>query len=154
MLVVGPFVGYLGVERFLAAHRTSRWPTAEATILESHVRTASHTHLDVTTESFTPVLRYRYTVEGVEREGRAIDHSPLDVSHGERGKAEAVVARYPAGSTHLVHYDPEDSARAILEPGVPWRDAVLFVLVPLAALGMALIAFLALWAKQEEPTQA
>lgn len=150
-LTIGPFVAYLGVERFIAARHMLNWPTAPATILESYIRTSSHTNLDVTAESYTPIIRYRYAAGGAERESGVIDHAPSNVSYGDRGEAEAVVARHPAGSVCPVYYDPANPARAILEPGVRWKDSIPFLVVPIAAAGIALLCAVALRAEQGEP---
>src|SRR5262249_17816124 len=69
LLVIGPFIGYLGVEKFRRAQEIRQWPTTTATVIDSHVKTSAYTHAGITTQSYTPVIRYRYSVEGQEREG-------------------------------------------------------------------------------------
>jgi hypothetical protein len=151
LLLTGLVVGYLGVDRFAQAQRMSRWPTAEATVVESHVKTLTFTNLSITTQSYTPIIRYRYAAGGQERESRGIDQSPANVASDDREKVQAAVDRYPVGSTHTVHYDPDEPDRAILEPGVPRGDALLFVVVPLAALAWALLSCLAVRAERQAP---
>ncbi len=111
---------------------------------------SSYTHSGITTHSFTPVVCYRYEVNGREQEGRAIDQSPLNVSFSEREKAEAIVSRYLMRSTHPVHYNPKDSTQTMLEPGMSWSESGLFVMVPLVALGLALLTFVSLRAEKGE----
>lgn len=150
LLVTGIVVGYIGVEQFLRANQVRQWPTTTATVFDSHVKTSAYTHAGITTQSFTPVVRYRYTVSGQELEGQTIDQSPLDVCYSERAKADGIVARYPAGSTPSVYHDPADPARTMLDPGIPWSEAVLFVVVPLGALGLAVLVIFVLRAEKDE----
>jgi hypothetical protein len=61
-----------------------------------------------------PVLRYRFDVEGKTYEGTLLSHSDEAMQQAD---AEAVVARYPAGSEVTVYFDPSHPKRCVLEPG-------------------------------------
>jgi hypothetical protein len=135
-LIAAPVAGYFTVVRFMAASASVNWPTAEATIIESSV----HEWRNAKRPSYEPKVRYRYQVEERERIGTAI--SANDVGYGSRDEATAIVNRYPAGSKHSVHYDPNDATNAFLEPGVTGRT-YFFFLIPLMLLVTAVILFFA-----------
>lgn len=97
------------------------WPRVSGTILASHVER------DADRNAF-PVVRYRYSVHGVDHEGdRILAHGVLATTSG--ASAQRTVDRYRTGRTVAVYVNPSDPSDAILERRVP----VVAVLMQLAA---------------------
>jgi hypothetical protein len=92
------------------------WPTVAGTVTESEVKItqdSSGSGLDAQeTTHYKPVVKYQYSVEGMEYAGSRIAFGAMNSAHSA---ANAVVARYPAGASVTVRYDPEKPAEAVLE---------------------------------------
>ena len=92
------------------------WPTVAGTVTESEVKVTEHTSGDGTNEHaithYKPVVKYQYSVEGMEYAGSRIAFGAMNSA---QSAANAVVARYPAGASLTVRYDPEKPAEAVLE---------------------------------------
>jgi hypothetical protein len=100
--------------------KVRRWPTTAGVVEAAHVRVRG-SGFGSTARGHYPIVRYRYTVEGVERIGHVLSHGY--VAGGGRGWAEAVIARYPVGATVEVRYDPrkpEDTALEARFGGIGW----------------------------------
>ena len=94
----------------LEARRSSAWPHCPGKVIESAVLAKA-----VGEETqYAHIIRYSYDVGGVGREGRRFDSA--DETHSQR-RAEALAARYSAGSRVEVFYDPDRPEMAVLEPG-------------------------------------
>jgi hypothetical protein len=65
---------------------------------------------------WSPVVEYSYRVEDRDYHGTRLAFG-ADVA-GAQARAEATVARYPAGRTVTVHFDPANPSSAVLEPHV------------------------------------
>jgi hypothetical protein len=104
------------------------WLRTDAIILEStwKVRDGQNTWK-------TPVVRYRYRVQGIEYAGDRIQFGPV-VAVEKRVKA------LPEGSTHAVYYDPADPSRASLRVGVAW--STLGVYLAAGGFSVAIAAYL------------
>ncbi len=122
--------GVLGVvaslEHVPAALASPLWPTVTGEIIEVDARRQSRT------TNFG--VRYRYTIDGRAYEGDRIWYSRVG-----RQSASTLNERYDEGDAVEVYYDPDDPARAILQPGATtWsivRDSF--------AVGLVLVAGLA-----------
>ncbi|HEY4234439.1 MAG TPA: DUF3592 domain-containing protein [Lacipirellulaceae bacterium] len=88
--------------------QSETWPTVDGFVIRSGV-----THDD---KSPRPDVEYRYEVAGRQFESHQIGFDVFFLPGG-RGKLESIVNRYPMGSKVAVHYQPDDPAVAILEPG-------------------------------------
>jgi len=92
------------------------WPTVAGTVTESEVKVTQHSSgsgMDAQeTTHYRPVVKYQYSVEGMEYTGSRIAFGAMNSAHSA---ANAVVARYPAGASVTVRYDPEKPAEAVLE---------------------------------------
>jgi len=110
-------------------HAAANWPTSAGQILAATIAT------DETGEHIVhqAVLRYSYRASDVARAGHRV-RLLKDGRTTNRGKAEAVVSRYPVGTDLAVHYDPANPDRACLEVETP-PQAHLW----LGVLGLALI---------------
>lgn len=111
------------------------WPAHFGTVLESEVRVARS---GASGRTYIPHVRYRYEVGGDVHESSAIT---LGGATGvSRGRAQRIVARYPAGATVRVHADPRNSANACLELRNPNAVIAAFIGGASAAAGLALVA--------------
>lgn len=91
-----------------------RWPQVRGTIIASKLQRSRDSEGGY---SYRPDVSYRYAVKGKEfvaRRTRFGDWLKL----GWPGVADRVVRRYPVGAAILVHYNPQDPAEAVLEPGL------------------------------------
>ena len=90
------------------------WPTTTGVIRAAALKTAfAKPNM---APWFSPFVCYSYRVDGADYtadtwKGR------MRYSSGSPKYAEGVVARYPAGQTVTVHYDPTDPGMGILELG-------------------------------------
>jgi hypothetical protein len=70
---------------------------------------------DVGPNLYTLDLEYTYEVGGTTYTGHGRQHTEGRTS--DLRAAEALAARYPVGGEVVVHYDPDDPAKAVLETG-------------------------------------
>lgn len=86
--------------------RSPEWAQTKGTVLSSTVQLRSAPD---TTVVQVPLVLYAYEVGGVPFRGTCVH--PVE---GERCTAADTVARYPAGSTVTVRFDPSDPSRSML----------------------------------------
>lgn len=99
---------------FVYALRSRRWRQAVGTVVASDLQRSREIECG---SSYRPVVSYRYSVEGqdfVASRTRFGDRLEL----GWAAPAVRIVRRYPVGAVIPVHYDGDDPADAVLEPGV------------------------------------
>ena len=107
------------------------WPTSPGTVTESRVHHTTRTKRGRTSNSWSPHVQYRYAVDGRDLEAHRLSFRMGGTSQAD---AQAVVDRYPVGSSVTVHHSPDDPSLACLEPGADdWQW------VPLAAGGVAVL---------------
>jgi hypothetical protein len=104
------------ISNLASARAAARWPTAVGTVLTS--RAESRRELvsrgqGQTVVVWSPLVEYSYHVGTRDYHGARIAFGPA-VS-GPRELAEATVARYPAGTSVTVHYDPANPSQSTLE---------------------------------------
>jgi hypothetical protein len=126
LICSAPIAAYFAIARFLEARESLRWPTSEAVVVASEIE---ENRSIPKKPSFTPKVRFKYSVEGRELTGTAISNH--DVGYGDRSNAQEIVDKYRVNSLHTAYYDPVNPKKAVLEPGLNWR-AYLFLLIPLA----------------------
>ena len=110
-------VGY-GVIQWAAGRidATAKWPSVTGRIVTSEVdRGMSRTgrtwrYGDIAN------IRYAYTVNGQRYECEQLRMFPM--LHSSDGTPSELVARYPAGTSVTVYYDPANPGDALLTPGV------------------------------------
>jgi hypothetical protein len=98
---------------------SARWPTTTGKVLSSIAepyRSFSSGTCGTTVEVWSPVVGYTYRVAGQEYHGSRIAFG-ADVA-ASREFAQAITARYPAGSEVIVNFDPHNPSFALLEPRV------------------------------------
>lgn len=86
--------------------------------------------------TYTPVVTYRYTVDGESYTEDNVFPGQFTRSKGNRGWAEDVISNYSVGQRVTVYYSPRVHGQAYLEnrgwPDVFW---IIGVLVPIGAVG-------------------
>lgn len=123
-------IGYAGAQSWEGI-ASRGWPAVPGEVVSSQVvatqgGTGSASH----SGGHRALVRYAYTVDGVRHEGDRISVARVSKT---RAHAAEVAARFPEGAPVEVHHDPDDPARALLEPGVTVAGVL-----P-AALGVALL---------------
>lgn len=121
-LVIG--AGYLVHSRIQAKGRKARdWPTTSGQVLSSDVAQVSMGKDTM----LTPAVAYSYVVNGQSYQGDAIrvGQPPL---FNTPSKAQALAAKYPAGSAVTVHYDPASPGAAVLDLaiGEGWTPLMIY----------------------------
>jgi len=129
-----------------ARARASRsWPTVPGTVTASRV-TSLPSGLIWPFTLYRLRLTYRYTVDGFEYEGGRVQFGPKTIP--SQDLIDAFAAKYPAGASVAVHYDPNDPQTCTIETSddMVWEDKARiwnlalfpFVLSGLAVVGNAL----------------
>ena len=112
-----------------------KWPQAKATILSSHLdqKTGSEGTL------YSPVVRYRYTVDGRSYQSDRLSVYPR-WSSSNRAPHQEFVARFPRDREVDIWVNPRDPADAVLTIDGPSGNALRLVLILLSAAGFVTIA--------------
>jgi hypothetical protein len=115
------------------------WPMTEGRILSSGV--SKHTHSSRITYH-TPLISYEYKVNGKLHKSRRIRVS-AGMGYGSAKMAQAIVERYPEGSTQSVYYDPAKPEMAVLERDaseanrvMTWAILFLLFMLTITAIGL------------------
>ena len=100
------------------AQAAQSWPTTRGEIVESRIAVSESTDSDDnTTYTYSPVLRYRYTVGERDYEGKRLRFGVE--SSGSEGTIKAWLIPYREGERPTVHYNPADPADCVLETVKP-----------------------------------
>jgi hypothetical protein len=94
------------------ARRVRRWPRARGVVV-STATVSMKGFPGSPARSHRPVVRYRYTVDGIERRGDTLWFGRTE--GGNEGWVRSVLARNPAGVAVEVFYDPANPKRSSLE---------------------------------------
>ena len=134
MIVGGVIFIFLAVSQALKARKAEEnWLTAPGEVLTSELEThRSHTRSGTST-TYLPKVTYRYHIMGQTYTGNAIGFGKS--TYG-RGKAEAILARYPLGGQLSVRYDPADPTKAVLETKAAGFTNYLIVGIALLVMGI------------------
>jgi len=134
VLAISPFVILFAVRMiraWMAVARSRHWMETSGQILASGIQIRTHRGGHGVLHSPYPSVLYQYQVQGQTLQGNRIH---LGTVIGGIG-AKPTAARYPAGSTHPVYYNPNQPLESALERRAAgnWLNAVL-ILVLLAGL--------------------
>lgn len=101
------------LQKSRAKKAASEWLTVQGLVEDSqmsirHARSSSGT----SSTQYRPKVTYQYQVKG-----QSISNDSIAFGDGNmpRKKAEEKLAQYPKGAMVMVHYDPADPAKAVLE---------------------------------------
>jgi Protein of unknown function (DUF3592) len=134
MAIPGAIAGVI-VYKLREVQRAARWPSAQGRIVHARLRAVRTKQSDGSaTVSNVPDIEYAYSVGDVEYHGKRIGIG--DISAGSP-EVEAALARYQAGSTGPVFYNPDNPNEAVLERDPPARPATLYAV----AVGVLLAGF-------------
>jgi hypothetical protein len=114
LVVIGALVVVLvrrGKQSSAARQEAQTWPSTTGTVLMStiQVRRTGRSRSEI------PVVVYQYQANGQMYQGNTIRAGDQFGTIRVMGQAQATVARYPAGSTVTVYYNPANPAQAALE---------------------------------------
>ena len=132
-MVMAPLYLIAGICVAISAVRSSSWPSVSGTVLSSQV-VSKPSGRGV---AYSPAIRYRYSVGGADHEGTRVWVIGDGIS---QGSVEAIVAKFPAGSTVPVFYDPSTPTRTVLVPGVS-RDMALQAVIILVVTVVGMLVF-------------
>jgi Protein of unknown function (DUF3592) len=109
------------VVKLVEVRKASRWPATTGTITASTVQATKKKPDDPTYDfsdtevSNQPLVQYEYTVGN-----RKLRGSRITIGDKISGyELESTLARYPAGATVTVYYDPANPQNAVLERDLP-----------------------------------
>ncbi len=111
------------------ANASKDWPTVEGNIVDSKVGWYS----DPDGKMYIAEIKYNYIVNGKSYSTNKI--SAVQSSSSLKSTAKSLVAKYPTGSTVLVHYDPKSPSNALLEPGISGLIDHILLYIPIILIG-------------------
>jgi hypothetical protein len=132
---VGLFFLYLGGRTTYRGIASSYWPTAEARIVSSTVKSEVGKKGGLI---YNAQVNYAYTVNGESLTSGRVRFG--SITTGNPIRPTLIVEKYPVGSSVTVHYSASDPFFAVLEPGI--QSASLIVVgigVLFAGVGVAAI---------------
>jgi hypothetical protein len=135
--ILGFVYVYLRARR--RAKEAESWPAVPGRVLSSEVRrlegAVSDSYGDARSSyMYMPAVSYAYVVGGREFEGTRIGFGKT--AHYVPEKAQADIDRFPAGSTPMVRYNPENPEECVLEASPPSK-----ALFGGAAVGLIFVLF-------------
>lgn len=114
---VGAFLLFHSFAGLIFGQASYHWPTVDGRITKSAIRSGIFSNDDV---SHCVTLRYRYSVNGRQYEGKRIGfskHGSAANSSGNYQEVQDIFDKYPRGSSVKVHYLPVAPWVSTLEPG-------------------------------------
>jgi hypothetical protein len=133
--VVAIVLGGAGIGQYVQtrhlARESERWPSAPGTITRSAVGVGTRERENGKSYNvYSADIGYSYRIGNSDYRGHVVGWG-WDAYYGSPDSAEAAIAKYPKGANVIVHYDPLDPERAVLDPQAPTGRAapLLFGLV-------------------------
>ena len=126
VMVIGLGVALYSFKQINLARGSHNWPGVPAKIISSEVKaTQREAEKKRVYTTLSADIAFQYTVNGKEFTSNLtmIDQPPKTFSTD----AQTLVQKYPAGSTVLAHYNPQNPSQALLETGVSRSTYVAFV---------------------------
>lgn len=120
-------LGFFFVQPISQIIAAQRWRAVPATIVISRPDLVESQAAPSKPESWRPLIRYRYTVDGASFHSTRIWFLKPDLD--TRQQIERQVARWPEGSVVTAYVDPADPSSAVLERG--FRPQLLIAIFPL-----------------------
>ena len=107
-LIVSAFLQYTKANKAAAEWSTVQGVVQDSELSIRHARSSSGT----SSTQYRPKITFQYQVNGQSFSNDSIGFGDGNMS---RKKAEEKLAEYPKGAMVMVHYDPEDAAKSVLE---------------------------------------
>ena len=152
LLFCGGFASYQGGKMISNGYKSRDWPAVQGQVVESRVdsRTVTKTSDGKrrTMTEYRAVIRYEYSVGGMNYTGDRLTVERTGYSGKNRGAAENAIKAYPTGSVVFVYYDPNNPAEAVLKPRAAGPAA--WVLVA-AGPGLLVAAILVAFRRHRRP---
>ncbi len=123
-----------GTQRAMEGIRARSWPVADGRILLSRYD-QWRTQKGIRIAGLCIDVQYIYQVGDKVYDGHRINSGWR--CFGNQKHLEGFLRKYPSGKKVLVHYNPDDPAQALLEPGLDWTPFFLW--------GLGLISMSAAW---------
>ncbi len=129
----GVYLIYLWFKNRKQAEQSQNWLSTVGRVVDSRV-TFGATDTDDLDQNYVALIEYEYAVGGITYRSKQTAFGPRR-AFNRRRQAEAEAARYPAGMTVTVFYNPENPQEAVLER----RASAMMVtlIVGIAFLGVA-----------------
>ena len=104
----------LGINQGKKAKEAEAWPTIPGVILSSGLQeNRQYDREDRRTEiTYEPQVQYQYSLMGQNYQGNSLAFGKAAYDYRTASKK---IAPYPQGAQILVHYDPADPTKAVLE---------------------------------------
>ncbi len=132
---LGVLLSIHALRQLRRALASRHWPSHPAVVLRSSVRA----YAGRGRQSYEPIVRYEYRVNGERYESGRITFAGLQLLSSTRPDAERVAGRFPVGTQLSVRVDPSRPHLSVVDPGVGSRLRLLMGLAAgLLALGAAL----------------
>jgi len=104
--------------------RSTSWPTTPGVVSATGLKL--YFEKPPIAPSFSPVVCYTYTANGIQRIGTRIDFSDAVLAFPQDQAMVWLGDHYPVGKTLTVYYDPSNPDMAVLVPGA--KDLVFIAL--------------------------
>lgn len=142
LALLGLATAGFGLYLVIYGNDAASWPETQGTVVSATVKTHTSRRGSQSVgqrdrlREYYPSITYRWTVNGQTYTGSQyqIGANADSYYRAEREKAEAEVAKYPAGTAIPVYYDPDAPSTAVLV-----RDVSAGVYVPLPV-GLVMLA--------------
>lgn len=123
-------------------YQSSAWPTTSSRIIRSEVAWTQSTSSSSKSTPYA-LIYYSYSVNGRDYNN---DRISFDNVSSSREAVEVLVAQYPAGAEATVSYQPETPENSVLQPGIPYRQCAVALVIFVAFGGFGLLAlFMKKW---------
>lgn len=132
--VLGVFTFLGGIVSHQQASESKRWPKVSATLLSARV----YSKVSGSSQTYAPSVEYSFKFNGREYKGCTIDYS--DTSASESWAEKAVKEIEKKSTMLMVHVNPENPEKNVLNPGVQFVHAARYVI------GLAMVAIGLLYA--------
>jgi hypothetical protein len=138
--VVGTFLGFF-VYPIYKARQAIHFHQTDGTVIASRVKTATTRSDGRTSTSHTPIIEYRYTVDG--REYVNDDYTFVYMEANESGQAGKIVSDHPEGKAVTVYYNPDAPQEAVLDRNInPISWFLMLFLQPFLLVAVGLLVWL------------
>jgi len=136
MTIALPISTVMILSRVRSARASASWPTAEATINTSSIEKSKQGRR-IKHDYFSPDVGYGFQVDGTARNGTRIAWE--EFGSRERSEVEAYMQQFAVGTTHTVHYDPEDPSNCVLDTEYSFFIYSAFIIPLICLLGPFLL---------------